>query len=101
MIGFGNIFRQHVQGEFADNVVLDVTDDFDAWDPIAEVTAVTRIPVEWPDGGPISVATPQRVFDVTAGTHTFTLVAAKPDSQNLGASISAARLSAMFFPDPG
>jgi hypothetical protein len=99
VIGFGMIGRQHVQGQFADDVVFDVTDDFEAFDPIDEGVAFTRIPVEWPSGYLISMATPNRVFDVAAGMHSFTLVAAKPDSADLGAAVTDVRLSAMFFPN--
>lgn len=97
--GFGNLQRTHVSAE-PDFVAFDISDDFETHDVCAG--SFTGISPSAPSGTYRSLATPQRVFDVTPGTYTFTLVAGRPQScgpaSGVSASILDVSLVAVFYP---
>jgi hypothetical protein len=96
--GFGQLSRTHVKDAFADNIMFGITDDFDSMGGPSGATS--RIAMEAPSGGYISLATPQRSFPVTAGSHTISLWAARPDSTWMTSAVSDVNLVAVFYPNP-
>jgi hypothetical protein len=94
--GFGQIIRGHVNGEL-DNIIFDVTDDFENFDWLNEGAAV-QICQCLPTGSYSFMATPRDVFEVSAGTHTFWLIGMRVDNP-VSAAIRSVNLTAVFYPN--
>lgn len=93
--GFATVRHGHGTGT-RDRYVVDITDDFDGFDPAFGATIHDA--ASFPNGDIYGTVTPHRVFEVTKGMHTFTLVAANLDKV-LEADVRDVALSAVFYPD--